>query len=172
MVLAVAIAYARSGDDVRALTYLDVVRRSAMFFFVHYELRRDFAHQVRSRLDATAIAQAQAASASLDIEAILDRGASPTTHVRIAQRDTLKLAGTKLRSAFFDCRAQPDAGVSQFAPRQDLNLRPADQKACSTERCAQQQVPGSSRATRRELSVVSRPNQRTAHRHGEPGEAS
>ena len=77
MVLAVAIAYARSGDDVRALTYLDVVRRSAMFFFVHYELRRDFVHQVRSRLDATAIAQALAASASLDIEAILDRELRP-----------------------------------------------------------------------------------------------
>ena len=73
MVLAVAIAYARSGDRVRALTYLDVVRRSAMFFFIHYDLRRDFAHEVRSGLDATAIAQAQAASASLDVEQILDR---------------------------------------------------------------------------------------------------
>jgi hypothetical protein len=73
MVLAVAIAYVRAGDLVRALTYLDVLRRSAMFIFMHYELRRDFAHQVRSRLDATAIAQAQDASASLDVEQILDR---------------------------------------------------------------------------------------------------
>jgi hypothetical protein len=73
MVLAVAIAYARADDPVRALTYLDVLRRSAMFFFMHYELRREFAHQVRSRLDANAIAQAQAASASLDVEQILDR---------------------------------------------------------------------------------------------------
>ena len=76
MVLALAIAYARSGDRVRALTYLDVVRRSAMFFFVHYDLRRDFAHEVRSGLDATAIAQAQAASASLDVEQILEPAVS------------------------------------------------------------------------------------------------
>ena len=73
MVLAVAITYARSGDRVRALTYLDVVRRSPMFFFIHYDLRRNFAHEVRSGLDASAIAQAHAASASLEVEQILDR---------------------------------------------------------------------------------------------------
>ena len=45
----------------------------AMFFFIHYDLRRNFAHEVRSGLDAVAIAQAHAASASLEVEQILDR---------------------------------------------------------------------------------------------------
>ena len=72
IVLAVAIAYARAGDAARALTYLEVLRDAPMILFIHYDLRRDFAHQVRCQLDDTAIADARTAATHLDVEAILD----------------------------------------------------------------------------------------------------
>jgi predicted ATPase len=73
MALAVAIARYRAGDPFRALTYLDALRRAALYLPMFYDLRRDFAEQARAQLDEAAIAQARTAAKSLDVESILDR---------------------------------------------------------------------------------------------------